>query len=85
MITNFVSLYTPEIGSEPFTNLTSLATKLDWTDTIGQTTMDYFDGQGIYHKFTTEMIEAATRVNYGQVRWGYLNAAALANSTLECR
>ncbi|GJE94006.1 FAD/NAD(P)-binding domain-containing protein [Phanerochaete sordida] len=66
MVADFVKLYTPEAGSEPFTNLTALATELNWTDAIGQSTMEYFDAQGIYPPWTAEMIEAATRVNYGQ-------------------
>lgn len=68
MVTDFSNLYEQKIGSQPFTNITALASELSWTDIVGQTTMDYFDEQGIYHKWTAEMVDAATRVNYGQVR-----------------
>ena len=68
MVKDFVTLYSPEAGSKPFTNLTTLATNLAWTDAIGRTTTEYFDSNGIDQRWTREMVEAATRVNYGQVR-----------------
>ena len=67
MMKDFVALYSPEAGSKPFETLTSLATDHGWTDIVNQSTMDYFDTQGINPRWTREMIEAATRVNYGQV------------------
>ncbi len=67
MIQKFLTLYSPCFGSRSFTNLTTLAEELGWTEMIGQTTADYFDGQGIDPRWTREMIESATRVNYGQV------------------
>ncbi|THH01023.1 hypothetical protein EW026_g1609 [Hermanssonia centrifuga] len=66
MIQKFLTLYSPCFGSRSFTNLTTLAEELGWTEMIGQTTADYFDGQGIDPRWTREMIESATRVNYGQ-------------------
>ena len=68
MVKDFVTLYTPQVGSSPWSNVTALAYQLEWTDIINQSTMDYFDSQGIDARWTREMIEAATRVNYGQVR-----------------
>jgi prenylcysteine oxidase / farnesylcysteine lyase len=68
MIKDIMNLYSPAAGSKPFTNITSLASELGWTDIAAQSTMDYFDSQGLDQRWTREMIEAATRVNYGQVR-----------------
>lgn len=67
MIKQFVTLYTPEAGANPFHNISALASKLEWTDLVGQSTMEYLDSQGIDQRWTREMVEAATRVNYGQV------------------
>lgn len=67
MVSEFVTLYNSTWGSRPFTNLTELAANLGWTATINQSTMAYFDAQGINARWTREMVEGATRVNYGQV------------------
>lgn len=68
MLAKFVKLYTPFWGTTPFTDITALASAIEWTDLVGNTTMEYFNtvlgGDG---RFTREMIEGATRVNYGQV------------------
>ena len=68
MIDEFVTLYNSTWGSQPFSNLTNLAAELGWSDIISQSTMDYFDSQNINARWTREMVEAATRVNYGQAR-----------------
>ena len=67
MVKQFVTLYSTEWGRNPWANITSLASAFGWSDIVGQTTADYFDSQGINKKWTMEMVEAATRVNYGQV------------------
>lgn len=67
MISEFVTLYNSTWGMQPFSDLTELAAGLGWTATINQSTMAYFDAQGINARWTREMVEAATRVNYGQV------------------
>ncbi|KIP03332.1 hypothetical protein PHLGIDRAFT_77794 [Phlebiopsis gigantea 11061_1 CR5-6] len=66
MMKDFTTLYTPLTGSSPWSNITALTYQLEWTDVVSQSTMDYFDSQGIDSRWTREMIEAATRVNYGQ-------------------
>ena len=63
-VDKFVSLYTP--ASPSWSNITELATVLGWGDLVAQTSAEYLDAQGIYPKFSREIIEAATRVNYGQ-------------------
>lgn len=64
MIDQFVQLYTR--GAPKWDNMSSLATAFGWTDMIAQSTSEYLDTHGVSPKFTREMVEAATRVNYGQ-------------------
>ncbi|KAF7986244.1 hypothetical protein HWV62_38711 [Athelia sp. TMB] len=64
IVAQFVTLYTR--GSPKWANMSNLATSFGWSDIIAQSTAGYLDSQGISPKFTREMVEAATRVNYGQ-------------------
>lgn len=64
MIAQFVQLYTP--STPHWSNISSLASTFGWTDMVAQSTSEYFDTHGVNTKFSREMIEAATRVNYGQ-------------------
>lgn len=64
MTGNFLDLYSPE--APRWDNITSLASELGWTDLIAQSTSEYLDTHGVSPKFSREMVEAATRVNYGQ-------------------
>ena len=66
MIEKFVSLYLPTGPS--WTNISELATKMDWEDLVSQSSAEYLDSRGISQIFSREIVEAATRVNYGQVR-----------------
>lgn len=66
MIEKFVSLYSP--ASPSWTNISELATNMDWEDLISQSSAEYLDSQGISQLFSREIVESATRVNYGQVR-----------------
>lgn len=68
MIKNFVTLYSPAHGLAPWENITEIATKLGWTGLAAQTTSEFLDLQGVNRLWTREMVDAATRVNYGQVR-----------------
>ena len=67
MVNTFLQLYTPSYGAAPWQDLSHLAASFEWTSLINSTTAEYLDGQGINPKFTREMVESATRVNYGQV------------------
>lgn len=67
MINQFVKLYNGS-GRSPFGSVTTLAESYNWTEIASKTTAEYFDEHGIDRKWTMEMVEAATRVNYGQVR-----------------
>ncbi|KAK7689579.1 hypothetical protein QCA50_007371 [Cerrena zonata] len=65
MINKFLSLYSWEYSS-PFHNMTEVINDMEWTPYVSQTTSEFFDLQGVYKLWTREMIEGATRVNYGQ-------------------
>ena len=64
MVTQFLTLYTPR--APRFSNITTLASSLGWTPVIASTAAEYFDTQGVSRLFSRELIDAATRVNYGQ-------------------
>ncbi|KZT70702.1 FAD/NAD(P)-binding domain-containing protein [Daedalea quercina L-15889] len=64
MVTQFLTLYDPT--APRFSNITTLASSLGWTPVIASTAAEYFDTQGIGRLFTRELVDAATRVNYGQ-------------------
>ena len=64
MIDKFVTLYTPSTPS--WSNISDLASDLGWVDLLNQTTAQYLEGQGVSPRFYREIVEAATRVNYGQ-------------------
>ncbi|KII86384.1 hypothetical protein PLICRDRAFT_164925 [Plicaturopsis crispa FD-325 SS-3] len=64
MIEQFVDLYKPDAPT--WDNISSLASTFGWEGLIGQTTTEYLDSQGIAPKFSRELVDAATRVNYGQ-------------------
>ncbi|KAI0689670.1 FAD/NAD(P)-binding domain-containing protein [Cytidiella melzeri] len=66
MIGTFLTLYSTSLGSSPWQDLAHLASSFEWTSIVNSTAAEYLDGQGVNPKFTREMVEAATRVNYGQ-------------------
>lgn len=65
MIAKFLNLYTPD--SPRWDNISDLATSFEWTSLVGQTTSEYLASQGVSDQYIKEFVEAATRVNYGQV------------------
>lgn len=70
LVQQFMSLYSSTRGTTPFTDLADFASVMNWTSVVGNTTAGYFDAiTGGNGKFTRELIEAATRVNYGQVNF----------------
>ncbi|KAL4068392.1 Prenylcysteine lyase-domain-containing protein [Scleroderma yunnanense] len=64
MIAEYVKLYTTE--SPRWDDVAHLVEKMGWTDFVNSTTLDYLTEKGISEKWTREMVESATRVNYGQ-------------------
>ena len=65
MIEQFLWLYKPD--TPRWTNITDLASQMGWTEMISQSTSEYLDLMGVSRKFSREIVEAATRVNYAQV------------------
>ncbi|KAH7930566.1 FAD/NAD(P)-binding domain-containing protein [Leucogyrophana mollusca] len=64
MINRFVGLYATE--SPRWDDLADLATKFDWMSMVNQSTAEYLESNGVSPRFSRELVEAATRVNYGQ-------------------
>lgn len=50
----------------PWKSIEQMASKLDFDDALGTTAQTWFYGKGVSQLFIQELIEAATRVNYGQ-------------------
>ena len=49
-------------------NISTLATALDLLDMAANSTADFFQSKGVSAQFVNEIVEGATRINYGQVR-----------------
>ncbi|KZT06641.1 FAD/NAD(P)-binding domain-containing protein [Laetiporus sulphureus 93-53] len=64
MIDTYLTLYAP--SAPRFSNITTLAEELDWTPILAQTAAEYLDTKGINRQYTRELVDALTRVNYGQ-------------------
>lgn len=48
--------------------MSDLAVQLGWEDLVETSTSSYLVKQGVSASYVNELIEASTRVNYGQVR-----------------
>ncbi|KAJ3826223.1 Prenylcysteine lyase-domain-containing protein [Lentinula raphanica] len=64
MLKQYSTLYT--IDSPKWENITDLAHSLGWTNLIENTGADFFTSNGVSRQYVFELLEAATRVNYGQ-------------------
>ncbi|KAF7339982.1 Prenylcysteine lyase [Mycena venus] len=64
MLAQFLHLYSPE--APKWDNITHLSSTLEWTELVSQSTSDYLRSEGVSDKFISELVEASTRVNYGQ-------------------
>ncbi|KAJ7356980.1 Prenylcysteine lyase-domain-containing protein [Mycena albidolilacea] len=64
MINKFLTLYSPD--APKWDNITHLSTTLGWTDLVSQSTSEYLRSEGVSDRFISELVEASTRVNYGQ-------------------
>lgn len=60
-----VTLYEP--GAKIWSSIEELSNALNWTHLTSQSGDEYFQSNGVSQKFTNEIIEGATRVNYAQV------------------
>ena len=65
IVKKFLSFYSSDAPS--WANISDLADTLHWAAIINTTTKEYLLTQGVSQKYIGEVIEAATRVNYGQV------------------
>ncbi len=65
MVKQFLKFYTAE--SPRWDNMTDLASSLGWTELVSRSTADFFESQHIGKNYVREIVEASTRVNYGQV------------------
>jgi prenylcysteine oxidase / farnesylcysteine lyase len=61
----FITLYGPE--QIQWDSIANLSASFEWEYLTAQTMAEYLDSQSISRQFTRELVEAATRVNYGQV------------------
>jgi prenylcysteine oxidase/farnesylcysteine lyase len=64
MLGEFISLYTAETPS--WDSIESLVSALNWTELVSQPASTYFSARGVSDNLINEIIDAATRVNYGQ-------------------
>jgi hypothetical protein len=65
MVKKFLTLYSPE--TPKWDNITDLSTLFGWNGLTDQATAAYFASNGVSNRYIYEVIEAGTRVNYGQV------------------
>jgi prenylcysteine oxidase/farnesylcysteine lyase len=65
MINDFVNLYTP--GTPKWNDVQEAIDSLGFSSLTNQTAREYLGSRDIDPRWTNEMVEAATRVNYGQV------------------
>ena len=65
MVKAVLTLY--EKDTDVWPSIDDLSTNLGFERIMAQTTSEYVDSQGVPLKFSREVIESATRVNYGQV------------------
>jgi prenylcysteine oxidase/farnesylcysteine lyase len=76
-----LSFYASE--SPKWENISELAYDLDWALLVNTTTEEYLLTQGVSEKYIGEVVEAATRVNYGQV-WMFISKLMLSDYCAEC-
>jgi len=65
MISQILYLYSHEYAV-PFRNMTELVVNFEWKAHLAQTAQEFLDLHSVDRRWVREMVEAATRVNYGQ-------------------
>ncbi|KAH8079076.1 FAD/NAD(P)-binding domain-containing protein [Cristinia sonorae] len=89
MVSDFKTLYSPAYGAVPWKNVSEVSDRLGWPHFVSQSVSEYLDLQGIDRRWTRELVEAATRVNYGQdvdrihALGGFVSLAATGASSVE--
>lgn len=66
MINKMIKLYEPDTPS--WSSIEELKDALNWTAQVSQTGAELLQSHGISQKFTYEIVESLSRVNYAQVR-----------------
>lgn len=66
LINRYLTLYSPCVA-KPFETINNITSDFGWEDLVAQTTSEYLDLHSVDRRWSREMVEAATRVNYGQV------------------
>lgn len=64
-VNEIVTLYDPD--TPYWSSIEELNGVLNFTELVSQTGARYLQSHGVTHRFTYELVEAATRVNYAQV------------------
>ncbi|KAG1825546.1 Prenylcysteine lyase-domain-containing protein [Suillus subaureus] len=64
VIDRFLGFYTPE--SPRWDDISVFSERFQWVSMTNQTASDFLEGNGVAPLFARELVEAATRVNYGQ-------------------
>ena len=59
-----LDIYRPD--SPKWDSISSLAETLGWFQVVNSTAVDFFASQGVSETYISEVIQAATRINYGQ-------------------
>ena len=85
MIDGFLRLY--DRYTPRWSNTSEVVAEMEWSDVVAQSMSEYMDLEGIDRRWTRELVEAATRVNYGQVStYAHLQPRMmLLTAILECR
>lgn len=65
MLNQFLQLYATD--TPKWDDVASLSETFGWMNFTEQTTASYFSSHGVSDQYIYEVIEAGTRVNYGQV------------------
>ena len=65
MVDKFLDLYTPNLTQ--WSTIEDFGAKLGFSNLVSQTGESFMLSQGIGELYTHELLEAVTRVNYGQV------------------
>ncbi|EJD55206.1 FAD/NAD(P)-binding domain-containing protein [Auricularia subglabra TFB-10046 SS5] len=64
MLVDFLKLYDHDFGT--WKDIPEVISKVKLSESVAQSGAEYLDSQGVGLKFSRELIDAATRVNYGQ-------------------
>ena len=64
MVNRFLDLFS--VNTPKWDNIADLSATMGWTDLTSKSVADHLKSQGVSEKYINEVVEAASRVNYGQ-------------------